>query len=166
MKEVHVPATRLECRDMQGALDTVFGPAMLKRVHGPDTEVCDFDRDGNRTFKFSVDVCRVPWAIRHVFCGSHLRITTRQTLTKPSATRWQVSNDTRMHFLGSELFKLKPVFSLVMDGSAVHVGGNVQHIAHIPPPFNRIAETFMAKHTERELRKFGACLQDDHSVRP
>ena len=161
MKAVHVPDTKLDCQDLQSALDTVFGPVMLKSVHGPDTVVGDFDQEGIRTFKFCIDVCRVPFAIRYLFSGSRLHITTRQTLTKPSMEHWRITNDIRMHFLGSELLKLKPVFWLVQDSTTghIHLGGHVRHVAYLPMPFCRIAETFMAIHTEIELRKFGACLE-------
>lgn len=143
---------------MEGALEAVFGVDVLRRVHGPSLRgEGPFDARGKRAFKFAVDVSAVPAPIRRFFCGKRMRITTRQTLAKKAPDDWTITNALKMHFLGAELFKIRPQFWLRegTDGT-VSLGGRVQHDARLPPPLCHIAEDFMALHTARELHRFAA----------
>lgn len=162
MKQLIVPRTRLRGqRDMDSALRAVFGPAMLRRVHGAGTRVGDFV-DGKRSFKFTVAVDSVPAPIRKFFCGSELRVTTRQLLDQTDAAKWTVTNKMKLHFVGSELFKLRPTFWLERDpdDGNVYLGGTVRHDAVLPPPLDSIAENFMMLNTRKELVHFATCLRD------
>lgn len=163
MKQLIVPRTRLRGqRDMNSALRAVFGPDMLRRVHGASTKVGDFV-DGKRSFKFAVSVDSVPPPIRKFFCGSELRVTTRQTLDQTTdPAKWTVTNKMKLHFVGSELFKLRPTFWLERDPDDGHVylGGTVRHDAVLPPPLDGIAENFMMLNTRKELVHFATCLRD------
>lgn len=162
MKQLLLPTIPLkQCRDLDGALRAVFGPQMLRRVHGPGTKAGDFDARGRRTFKFSVKVDSVPPPIRRFFCGSELGVTTRQTLDKESGDRWTVTNKMKLHFVGAEFFKLRPAFWLErgVDG-VVSLGGAIRHDAVLPPPLNGIAEDFMVLNSKRELLHFARCLHE------
>lgn len=162
MRQLVLPPVRVKRPSLDAAFDAVFGPAMLAQVHGPDTDVGLFENN-RRRFTFRVDVPEVPPAIRRFFCGKHLRVTTRQHLGI-GPTRWQVTNRLKMHFVGSEFFKLRPVFWLeqrpAVDGghAEVYLGGAVRHDAVLPPPLNGIAEAFMMAGSEKQLRHFGRCL--------
>lgn len=165
MKNVVLPTVPLRGHtNMEGAMRAVFGPAVLRKVHGPSLRGAyeSFDANGKRRFQFRVAVDQVPPPIRRFFCGSNLRITTQQTLDKEPA-KWTVSNKMKLHFVGAEFFKLRPVFWLEQDQDTgvVSLGGNVRHDAVLPPPLNSIAEGFMALNTRRELIRFAQCLQED-----
>ena len=165
MKNVVLPTVPLRGHtSMDGAMRAVFGPAVLRKVHGPSLKGAyeSFDANGKRRFQFRVAVDQVPPPIRRFFCGSDLRITTQQTLAKEEA-KWTVSNKMKLHFVGAEFFKLRPQFWLEQDQEtgAVSLGGNVRHDAVLPPPLNSIAEGFMALNTRRELIRFAQCLHED-----
>lgn len=162
MKQVLVPRTRLAGqRDFHGALNAVFGPAMLRRMHGPAVRVGAFDDRGHRTFKFVVPVDQVPAPIRTFFCGSQLGVTTRQALRK-GVRAWTVTNSLKLHFVGSELFKIRPTFWLERDPAdgTIALSGCVRHDAVLPPPLCHIAEGFMALNSQRELLHFARCLHE------
>lgn len=170
MKTLMLPRTRLAgCTDLSGALHAVFGPHMLRKVHGPATKVGMFDERGRRTFKFRVKVEGVPPPIRRFFCGSELKITTRQQLDTADDNKWTVTNRMKLHFLGAEFFKLRPTFWLERDPAepgAVFLGGTVRHDAVLPPPLNGIAENFMMLRSRVELMQFAKCLHDDGLLAP
>lgn len=160
MKLVSLPPTPVQRPTLQSALDAVFGPAMLRRVHGPDTVATPFagGAEATRTFCFHVDVGAVPWPLRRFLCGSRLRVTTEQTLRR-QPRRWHVTNHLKMHFVGAELFRMHPEFWLDDDAAGrVTIGGSVAHHARLPPPLNAVAESFMAARSRRELLRFAQCL--------
>ena len=162
MKQLVLPEVRLAGpRDLESALSAVFGVDMLRAVHGPHTKVSgSFDDGGNkRTFKFRVKVDAVPPPIRRFFCGSELGITTRQSLDRAPA-RYTVTNKMKLHFVGAEFFKLRPVFWLHLDDAGVSLGGTVRHDAVLPPPLNGIAENFMMLNSRKELLHFARCLHE------
>lgn len=161
MRVVDVPPTVVPgARDLEHALRVVFGPATLRRVHGPDVVVGDF-AGNRRAFDFFVDVGAVPAAIRRFFCGTRMRVTTRQTLCKKAPAAWTVVNKLKMHFVGAELFGIRPRFVLARDPSdgAVRLGGRVEHYALLPPPLNGIAEAFMAATTREQLDAYADAVR-------
>lgn len=162
MKQCVVPRTRLAgMRDMDGALHAVFGPGMLRKMHGPNTHVGPFDSNDKRVFKFKVAVGAVPPPIRKFFCGSELGVTTRQTLER-GADKSTITNRMKLHFVGAEFFKLRPVFWLEREQDGIiSLGGVVRHDAILPPPLNGIAENFMMLNTRRELLHFAKCLHEE-----
>lgn len=162
MKQLILPRTRLAGqRDMDGALHAVFGPGMLRKMHGPSTKAGTFDAHNKRVFKFTVAVDSVPLPIRKFFCGSQLGVTTRQTLER-SADKFTITNRMKLHFVGAEFFKLRPVFWLEREqDGGVSLGGLVRHDAVLPPPLNGIAENFMMLNTRRELLHFAKCLHEE-----
>jgi len=165
MKKLTLPEVPLTARTLDDALDTVFGVDTLLQVHGPSLRATPFDESGKRKFSFDVDIGTVPLPIRKFFCGKNLRVTTSQTLTKikrrGEPTVWTVKNSLKPHFIGSEFFKLRPIFWLRRDtvDGVITVGGEVKHDAVLPPPLNDIAESFMMAASEKELRKFADVLE-------
>lgn len=163
MKLYTLPELRLVGRpDMQTALDAVFGPQMLQRVHGASLRGAGvFDPRGRRTFTFSVRVDNVPSPIRRFFCGSELNVTSRQALDTRDDAMWTITSRIKLHFVGAEFFKLRPSFCLRRgEDGAVTLSARVRHDAVLPPPLNGIAEGFMALNTQRELQHFAACLRE------
>lgn len=160
MKVFVLPDLCLGKVGMQAALDAAFGPAIMRKVHGPSLVMGDFDAKGKRPFTFKLDVTSVPPPIRRFFCSSELDISVRQTLNKLSPTDWQLSNKLRMHCVAAELFKIRPVFSLREDRlGRVTLSARVRHDAVLPPPLNGIAEQFMMTNSQKELRHFAAELE-------
>lgn len=160
MKLVEVPHVGLGTPVLGAALQKVFGIETLRRVHGDSVKVKDFDSRGQRQFTFTVDVGCIPSAVRAFFCKRQLRIRTTQTLSKDSETCWKVSNKLKMHFLGAELFRIRPVFWLEVKNGETYLGGRVQHDAMLPPPLNGICENFMAVQSATQLAKFAEVLAD------
>ncbi len=165
MKQLDVPPTRVNRRELHAAVDAVFGKRMLEKVHGTvefqSEESFDLTRPvSTRAFRFAVTVPRVPAPIRRFFCGDKLHVTTTQTATV-CASRVQVVNELQLHFKGSRFFKLHPTFWLEATDKGMALGGRVQHNAILFPPLNRIAEGFMMRSSERELLRFRACLAED-----
>lgn len=158
MRQLVLPQIRLRSKSLPHAFESVFGPRMLRRVHGTSLKVGPFE-NGVRTFQFRVDVADVPPPIRPFFSGDHLNVTTRQTLEKQDA-KWLVKNKLKMHFVGAELFGMKPTFWIEETPEGLFLGGTVRHDAVLPPPLNSIAERFMMVNSEKELRHFGECLAE------
>ena len=164
MRVLVIPPVRIKRGSLDSAFDAVFGAAMLRRMHGADTQVGPFDKN-QRRFSFRVAVPEIPPQIRRFFCGKDLKVTTRQHLSITS-TKWEVTNRLKLHFVGSEFFKLRPVFWLEHrpagedQEDGVYLGGSVRHDAVLPPPLNGIAEAFMMASSEEELRRFGRCLAE------
>lgn len=170
MKLLTLPPVRINRDSLGEAFESVFGPSMLRRVHGPDTRVGNFE-DNKRRFSFKVHVGEIPPLIRRFFCGRELKVTTQQRLsTEP--TKWEVTNRMKLHFVGAEFVGIKPVFWLeACDGTegreaGIYLGGTVRHDARFPPPLNGIAESFMIANSEKELRHFGDCLVEAGVIRP
>jgi hypothetical protein len=159
MKLVRVGPVWERC-GIDRAFAAVFGEATLRRVHGPSLRAEPWAGD-RRTLRFDVEVSGIPAEIRRFFCGSRMRVRARQTLTKDQtaegAVTWTVRSAMRMHFLGAELFSVKPVFRLVADAQGregVEFSGSVEHRARLPPPLKGLAEELMARHTEQELARY------------
>lgn len=170
MKELALPRVQLQgCADLGQALRSVFGPEMLRKMHGPDTKVGFFDDKGQRKFKFRVKVEGMPAPIRRFFCGKEMGITTRQQLDTKDDNKWTITNRLKLHFVGAEFFKLRPSFWLERDPAtpgAVFLGGAVRHDAVLPPPLNGIAEDFMMLRSRAELMHFAKCLHEDGLLAP
>ncbi len=158
MRSLDVPPLRLCADTVQGALDAVFSQRVLRRVHGPDLVAPPFVDDG-RTFTFGVDLRAVPRPLRCFFRGSRVQVTTRQEVRR-DRRRATVTNHIKMHFVGSELFRVQPAFELCQADGGVTLGGCVRHTALLPWPIKGVAERFMCAHSERELRRYAEVLRE------
>ena len=151
--EVIVPGAHT----LESAADKVLGLDTLRRVHGPGVSVTPFV-DGRRTVRFGVRVVGVPRVLHRFLCGAdELAVTADQVLAKDGRT-WTLTNHIKMHCLGANLFRIQPRFVLSAREEGVSVGGSVRHDASLPFPLNRLAESCMARHSERELRRFAQAL--------
>lgn len=145
---------------LDAAFEAVFGAATLRAVHGPSLRGdLAFDARGQRRFQFDIDVSGHPAPVRAFFAGNTLGVTTRQRVLRPAPGRVQVDNRLKLHFVGSELFAVKPRFWLQEAHGRVSLGGRVRHSAVLPPPLNGIAEEFMAANTRAQLARFEAELR-------
>ena len=70
-----------------------------------------------------------------------------------------VTTKMRMHFLGAELFKVRPEFSLreAEDGTIMS-SARIEMHALLPPPICNIAEHFMAQQSSKQLEFYRACV--------
>jgi hypothetical protein len=144
------------------AFDIVFGEDTLRSLHGEDVKISQWDSRHRRTLKFTVNIDNVPAEIRRVFCGSKLRITAKQQMTKADDGRsCEVNVRMRMHFIGAELIRVKPRFTLKYDkNNRVCLEGRVDHSALLPPPVNMIAETFMSNSSRDELGRYANIIRN------
>jgi len=139
------------------AYEHIFGEEMLRKFHGDEFKLKRINNT-NRIIKFQVYLDNIPMELKRFFCGKNLRITTKQNIShncqdKPNT--WTVTSKVRMHFLGAEFFKVKPVFLLEKKENAhIYFSARVEHHAILPPPLNMIAEHFMHQQTEKEMNQF------------
>lgn len=152
MKALEVGPVRERCGLAQ-AFEAVFGEATLREVHGASLRAGAWAADGRRTLRFDVAVDGIPPEIRRFFCGRRMRVTTRQAVRR-AADEWTVANSLKMHFLGAELFSIRPRFTLRACGPTVELSGTVEHRARLPPPLGALAEELMARHSRREVDRF------------
>ena len=154
MKQITVPPTWIlpPNLSLRAAFDLIFGESTLRKVHGASMSVTEW-RDDRRTVKFEMPV-NVPAPIRPFFCGNSVRVTTRQTRTFDKSSSVTVTNKLRMHFVGAELFIVRPTFVITHDPHGISVSGSVESHALLPPGICNIAETFMSHSAENELKKF------------
>lgn len=155
MKELRIDAFHIGHFDIDSAFEHVFGNDMLKKIHGNSLKASDW-KNNNRVLKFSIDVGNIPSALKSVFIGSPLRITTNQKLTEGGGGRRKCLIDSHMkpHFMFSELFKVSSQFYLEEMEGGVYFGGKVEHSARLPPPLNSIAESFMMQRSGDEIEKY------------
>lgn len=145
--------------DMAAAMERVFGPAALDKVHGPGRYEVTPWVNGSRHINVSVDVVgSIPPAARRFICGEVLRATIRQNARQSREGSLRCTDITcavRMHFVGAELFKVRPSFHLRTDDAdpdgRVWLSARVEHHAVLPRPFNRILEDFMAAQSAAQL---------------
>lgn len=160
MKEVIIDPQPLGKLTLPEAFDFLFSTEKLKNFHGKNTYISPW-KDDKRTIRFQMDVDAVPQEVRVFFCGEKLRITTTQNVEREK-TRWTVSNRVRLHFVGAELFDVRPTFCLETDKNDItNLSCKVQHRARLPIPLNGIVERFMASQTLRELNEYKEIISDD-----
>lgn len=165
MKEVTIPPQTLGEISIETAFDALFSREFLKKIHGDSLRVSGWNEDDERTIQFSVNIDKVPIELRRIFCGNKLRITTHQTVRKEPG-QWTVTNKLKMHCLGAEFVRVRPVFVLGTDADShtTHISVRVEHDAFMPPPINRVVETFMASQTRRELESYEAIVREHFGI--
>lgn len=117
------------------AFDRAFGEDALRRAHGDSLQVSSWSAC-ERVYGFEIDVHAVPAEVRRVFCGDRLR----------------------MHFVGRELFVVRPRFSLACAPDGVLLTAEVEQHALLPPPLCNIVEAFMDASSRSQLERFRAAL--------
>jgi hypothetical protein len=153
MKTLIIEPLHIGKFSLDTVFENVFGNEMLRKIHGDNTQITDWDNKNKRTIKFSVNVDNIPMELKRFFCGSKLRVTSRQTRDiKPN--RINVNNRIKMHMVLSELFHVKPQFYLEETANEIYFGGEIKHAAVLPPPLNAICEGFMMTRSRREIEVF------------
>lgn len=168
MKEVILPPERIGNKTLVESFELIFSEEVLGKLHGEKFKSSGWflDKESGqlkRTVQFSMRVDSVPPEVRIFFCGSKLRVTTVQALTKFEDT-WKVSNKMRMHFLGAELFVVKPEFDLHFIEGVAHITTRVEHHAVMPSPINHIVEAFMSSQTKRQMKEYMDILKTEISL--
>jgi len=135
------------------AFHRAFGEDALRERHGDTFRVATWSPN-ERVYGFEIDVRAVPSEVRRVFCGDRLRITCRQRVDATPAGGVRVRDKLRMHFVGRELFVVRPRFSFARDpGGAVHLTAEVEQHAMLPPPLCQIVEAFMDASSRAQLER-------------
>jgi hypothetical protein len=152
MKEYRSPSYDLGNHTLEHAFSIVFNDDTLQKAHGEDIEITPW-QDDKRTTEFHVGVDMIPWALRHLFWGSKLKVTVNQALNKADNC-WKVSNQIMMHFIASKLFKIESAFELVQKDGHIFLTGGVKCAARLLPPLNFIAEGFMLNQCKKEITTY------------
>ena len=158
MRVTNLPALRLGVASLPEAFERVFGADMLRRIHGDSLALTPWS-GGKRTVRFEIRLDGVPPEVRRIFCGQTMRVTCRQQTTV-SASTISVRDKLRMHFVGRELFIVRPRFLLesLPDGDVV-LTAEVENHAMLPPPLCNVVEAFMDASSRAQLERLGAaCL--------
>jgi hypothetical protein len=149
MKTVSLGPESLGNINMEDAFNLMFNKETLLMLHGSSLQTTEW-HNKKRVLKFNLNVDNIPKELRHIFCGSQLKLTTKQEMfEKPNEIN--IVNKVRLHFLGAEFLKIKPIFTLNEINGEIFFSGNIEHHAIFPPPLNKIAENLMSLHTKREL---------------
>lgn len=70
----------------------------------------------------------------------------------------KLTSSIRMHCVGSELFKIKPVYEI--KGNSLT--GNIRHYAYLPWPLTSIAEEFMVRQSSKQISLLKQVLTDEN----
>lgn len=157
MKEYTIPTYDLGVHDMQHAFDVVFCLDTLEKTHGSTLKATPW-QNNTRTTDFYIGVDGIPWALKHIFCASGMHVTVKQVLSMPTHDVWRVTNDIKMHFVGSRLFKIESNFELNKKDTHVFLTGGVKCKATLPLPLNMIAERFMLSQCKREIDTYAKVI--------
>lgn len=161
MKLIQFGPVSLGKMSMQNGFEKMFGPETLFKVHGNDAKATPWN-DNKRIVKFHVKMDDVPKELKRVMVRSRFQVTSKQEM-ETHETEINVRNSLKLHFIGAELFKIKPSFYLVEKEGHLFAGGNVEHHAILPPPLNKIAEAFMCRHSQKELELYESIIRSDGS---
>jgi len=133
----------------------VFSPDTLRKIHGEDMTITDWNEKRERTFRFYVETPGIPNEVKQFFCGSRLKITTKQSYTH-QPTRVVVKNKVKLHVLGAELVSVRPTFTLdhFPEEKTTTLSVRIEHRARFPPPLNGIIENFMTETSKRAFQTF------------
>lgn len=101
----------------------------------------------------------VPSEIKRFICGDTLKITNKQSRQYEGDTHIHVNNKLKMHFVGAEMFSVRPSFSLEHEGGQTYIRGKIEHRARLPIPLNNICEQFMSMRSQHEIDYFATVLK-------
>jgi hypothetical protein len=139
---------------LKDAISVVFDNDTLRRVHGEDMQITEW-KEGRRRLHMAFDTSGIPEQVRRAFCGGpRTRVTVKQVIERSTEEEHRVRNKVRMHVLGQELIKVRPLFVLTKKDSKIELAASVQVHAILPPPLNHIAEAFMIEQSERDVRAY------------
>ena len=159
MKEVLLPKTCLGRIHLHDAFEFVFGEQTLKIIHGDTWRVNPWKDNNTRTLQFRIQMNNVPSEIKRFICGDTLKITNKQSRQYEGDTHIHVNNKLRMHFVGAEMFSVRPSFSLEHEGGQTYIRGKIEHRARLPIPLNNICEQFMSMRSQHEIDYFATVLK-------
>lgn len=159
MKEVILPKTCIGRMPLHEAFEVVFGEETLKTIHGETLRVKPWNDKNARVMQFRIQMNNVPKEIKRFIRGDTLKITNKQTRQYEGDTHIHVHNKLKMHFLGAEMFSVRPSFSLERDGGRTYIQGKIEHRARLPIPLNNICEQFMSMRSQNEIDYFATVLK-------
>jgi hypothetical protein len=158
MRVSDVPATSIGRFDsMHDAFDHVFGQSTLTAVHG-DTLKCSAWNLDRRRFSFVMGIADLPSCLsRFVAARKTMRMTVHQHRDfAPCESVVTMRSKVKMHFLGAELFRIKPTFVLrqVPGECAYAISGRTEVNVLLPHPLKGIAESFLVNRSTEELKRY------------
>ena len=163
MRLTTVPPTLVAgASTLPAAFERAFGVPTLRRLHGDAVDATPW-RKSSRKVDFDMSVSGVPSECRRFFCGDRLRVSTTQTAAVHGEDAISVRVKMRMHFVGSELFIVRPRYRLVPapGGVGVHLLAEVENHALLPPPLCNVVEAFMDASSRAQLQRLAADVETE-----
>ena len=158
MRLARVPPLHLGLIPISEAFERVFGEDVLRLYHGEGLSVTPW-RNFVRDLKFEVKLDSIPQEIRTLLCGKQLRVSCRQS-AKVETREISLRTKMRMHFVGRELFIVRPRFKLVDAGEdGIVFTQEVELHAMLPPPLCNIIEACMSLSCEDQMGKFSETVR-------
>ena len=167
------PVVVANAATLPAAFERAFGQSTLRRLHGESFNATPW-ANNRRAVSFELSVDNVPGEVRRFFCGNRLRVNTREVAAvTPESITLRVKM--RMHFVGSELFIVRPRYRLERvrgptsstdssgpnDSDHVLLHAEVESHALLPPPLCNVVEAFMDASARAQLQRFAQELQID-----
>lgn len=153
------PFTVAGAATLAEAMDRVFGDGAMRRLHGSTLTHTPWTPAGHmrmeRSLRFEIEMKGVPHEVRRFICGDRLRISARQRASY-EARAVNIDNKMRMHFVGRELFIVRPRYRLQETPTGVDMHAEVENHAMLPPPLCHVIEGFMDASAREQLERFGS----------
>jgi len=162
MKQIVIDPIHIGKYPLDVVFEKVFGKKMLKKIHGESVESSDWDINNKRIIKFCVEFDEIPSELKDLLGNNKVNITSKQT-RYIERNRVNVNNRITMNIMFSELFSIEPEFYIEATRDGVYFSGRIQHNAVLPPPLNRIAESFMMERSQKEIEMYKKALLKLHS---
>lgn len=145
---------------MQEAIEMVFAPDTLRKVHGDDMEISEW-KNGQRKLHMHFKGLQIPEQVRKCLSGgSDPRVTVKQVIEKSDPDEHRVRNRVRLHLLGQEFIKVRPRFSLTSMLNITRFTASVEVHAIFPPPLNGIVEAFMIEESQKDILKYIEAIEE------
>ncbi len=158
MRVITLGPEKIGAIPIEDAFEAIYNADILKKLYGPSLKVTPWT-DDERTLEFDLDMCDIPHEIQKIFNAPKLHVTNTQQVSRSCHSKWEINNEMKLHFLGSDLLTIQPYFVLHRQGDITYLTGVVEHQAKLPPPLNGIAEHYMSLQTEKQLTKYKSILK-------
>ena len=143
---------------LEDAFNIVFSEETMIRTHGTSMSLSNW-YNNKRTSSFIINVKKIPWVLRHLFCGDKMRVTVEQS-REDSENTIKVSNNIKMHFIGNRFFSIKSFFELSKKDDYIYLNGEVICNAYLLPPMNHVAERYIISECKDQVTVYTNIVTD------
>jgi hypothetical protein len=155
------------------AFHVAFSKKTLEEAHGGPVEMTEWKaptKKGTTRLERILNITSplpsgFPDALRSFVGNSNtFRMTVKQ-IADVQGSRARVQNKTRLHVLGAEFIRMKPMFDLSRDETTgcVFVNANVRVVAWMPPPIKGMVETLLVATSKINLDAYMRAIANNMS---